>query len=337
MSLPVDVPDFLLAVMEALSETAVREHYLDEDPTKYSYWNRFQSFLSSIHLDELSAEVGVGAAKFGMKANLRNDPDFSRKLQERITGHLGTFVDDVRSYVKDISAALLARNSEAAGIVVIVDSIEHIRGISANAEEVQRSIESLFAVHASKLHFPGLHVIYTIPPWLKVLYPGLSSLYEPGGVQVLPTLKIRFQEDGRPFEPGLRILAQVTAARGDWKKLLSPAQLDQICLASGGHLRDLLRILADVLRRASTMPVSDNTIERALSAARNELLPIADDDARWLARIAIGHDVALPDVARLPSLARFLDTHLVLCYRNGEEWYDLHPLIRNAVLLQAPE
>lgn len=29
-------------------------------------------------------------------------------------------------------------------------------------------------------------MIYTVPPWLKVLYPGLSSLYEPGGVQVLP-------------------------------------------------------------------------------------------------------------------------------------------------------
>lgn len=152
VSLPVDVPDFLLAMMEALGETAVREGYLTEDPAKISYWHRFQAFLRSIHLDELSAEMGMGPTKLGLKANLRNDPDFSRKLQERMAGHLGTFVDDVRAYVTDISALLTERHPGAAGIVLIVDSIEHIRGISANAEEVQRSVESLFAVHASKLH-----------------------------------------------------------------------------------------------------------------------------------------------------------------------------------------
>jgi hypothetical protein len=40
-------------------------------------------------------------------------------------------------------------------------------------------------------------------------------------------------------------------------------------------------------------------------------------------------------LAQLPDLARFLDAHLVLCYRNGHEWYDLHPLIRDTVIAQA--
>jgi hypothetical protein len=35
-----------------------------------------------------------------------------------------------------------------------------------------------------------------------------------------------------------------------------------------------------------------------------------------------------PDVSRL---TRFLDTHFVLYLRNGEEWYDIHPLIREEV------
>lgn len=29
----------------------------------------------------------------------------------------------------------------------------------------------------------------------------------------------------------------------------------------------------------------------------------------------------------LPQLARFFDTNLVLNYRNGEDWYDVHPLL----------
>ena len=30
-------------------------------------------------------------------------------------------------------------------------------------------------------------------------------------------------------------------------------------------------------------------------------------------------------------LTRFLDTHVVLYLKNGEEWYDVHPLIRKEV------
>lgn len=266
LSLPVDVPDFLLAVAGALGEAVVAERLLDDDPTTVSYWDRFGNFLKRVRL--------------------------------------------------------------------VVDSVEHIRGISTNAEQVQRSVESLFAVHASRLHLPGLHTIYTVPPWLKVLYPGLSTLYEPGGVQVLPTLKVT-TKDGKPFEPGLDILTHVTAARGDWTRLITAGSLHRVIAQSGGHLRDLLRILGDVVLRASSLPTTDEVVDRALSAARTEMLPIADDDARWLAQIAADHDVALPDVDRLPSLARFLDTHLVLCYRNGHEWYDVHPLIRDTVLAQA--
>lgn len=175
---------------------------------------------------------------------------------------------------------------------------------------------------------------------IKVLYPGLSSLYEPGGVQMLLTLKVSERDDAKPFEPGIDILTRVVAARareagGEWSALLIEEQLRRVCLKSGGHLRDLLRVLADVLRRVPSLPAADEVVERSLSTARNEFLPIADEDARWLAQIANEHGVALSGVDKLAELARFLDTHLVLCYRNGEEWYDVHPLIRDTVLSQA--
>lgn len=31
--------------------------------------------------------------------------------------------------------------------------------------------------------------------------------------------------------------------------------------------------------------------------------------------------------SNLYDLSRFFDTHLVLCYRDREEWYDVHPLL----------
>ncbi len=41
------------------------------------------------------------------------------------------------------------------------------------------------------------------------------------------------------------------------------------------------------------------------------------------------------DRDKLPELARFLETHLILCYRNGKEWYDVHPLITGQLRSQS--
>jgi hypothetical protein len=43
------------------------------------------------------------------------------------------------------------------------------------------------------------------------------------------------------------------------------------------------------------------------------------------------HRAELPRADSLADLARFFDTHLVLYYRNGEEWFDVHPLIQERV------
>jgi hypothetical protein len=75
--------------------------------------------------------------------------------------------------------------------------------------------------------------------------------------------------------------------------------------------------------------------DAAVNHVRNQALPIADDDALWLAEIAQSHATCLPSEDQIPSLARFLDTHRVLCSRNGSEWFDVHPLIRPSVLEQA--
>jgi hypothetical protein len=96
-----------------------------------------------------------------------------------------------------------------------------------------------------------------------------------------------------------------------------------------------MRLLAEVVRRTRELPASQEVVDAATNHVRNQALPIADDDAEWLAEIARSHSTCLPSDARLPSLARFLDTHRVLCYRNGTEWFDVHPLIRDAVLEQA--
>ncbi len=222
--------------------------------------------------------------------------------------------------------------------VLIVDSVEHIRGTSVNADDVQRSIEQVFVGHADKLHLPNLHVIYTIHPYLKVRAANLGSLYAPGGVQVLPTVKVKAEKDGGVCQSGIDALERVLRERGHWERVLGKGRrdlLDMLIRTSGGHLRDLLRLMAEVIRRAGALPVKEATVEAAISQIRNEFLPLADSDAVWLARIGETHKASLGEMKNLPDLARFLDTQLVLCYWNGHEWYDVHPIIANDVREQA--
>lgn len=333
LSVPIDVSDFLMAVAGTFSDALKAPELLGEDASKASYWERLAKFLkrTRIEFEELSFEGGVAGTSVALKAALKSDPDFKQRLQERMAGHLGALVQDVGEFLRDVVRRLKERHGDGKEAVLLIDSLERLRGTSTNAEEVHQSVETLFAGHADKLHLPHLHVVYTVPPYLKVRYPNLGGLFKPGGLLILPAVKVR-DEKGAEYRPGFDAIERIVSGRGKWRRLLGEREaLDRIIRLSGGHLRDLLRLLAEVIRRAGDLPVPAEVIDAAVDQVRNEFLPIASKDGAWLGRVARTHDPSLEDVAHLPHLARFFDTHMVLCYRNGREWYDVHPLIADVV------
>ena len=326
LSTPVDVSDFLMAVAGMFGES-VRERLGDVHPLHEDYWERLRTFLTKTNV-----EVTEWSAA-GLKAGLKNDPVFKQRLQDQMAGHLGALVADVRHFLEDC-VKCLKKHCGDREIVLLLDSVEHIRGTLTNAEAVHSSVENLFAVHSDKLHLPNLHVVYTVPPYLKVRHPNVGALYE-SGLKTLPACKLRTRE-GEDIRESFDAMERVVRYRGDWRRLLGEDRplLDRLIHFSGGHLRDLLRLLREILIRARTLPVPESVASAAINQARTEFLPIPDDDALRLAAIADGHQASLRTLDDLPSLARFFDTHLVLCYRNGEEWYEVHPLVLEHVRTQ---
>jgi hypothetical protein len=340
LSTPIDISDFLMAVCGAFSEALETADLLGKNLVVESYWERFTSFLKKTRVEIEGVSVGpegTGISGVALKVALKNDPTFKKRLQKRLSGHLGSFVEDVKAYTRQAVLHLKKRHGDGVEVVLLVDSLERLRGTSSNAEEVHRSAEMLFAGHADKLHLPSLHIVYAVPPYLKVLFPNLGALYTPGGMHLLPAVKI-CHEDGRRNEAGFVALVELIASRGDWTKLLGERSLmDLLIQHSGGHLRDLLRLVAEVLRRADLLPVGERIVRSAISQVQNEFLPIPDEDALWLHRVSQTHTASLKDGEHLPGLARFLETHMVLCYRNGKEWYDIHPLIADPVREQVEQ
>ena len=339
LSTPIDVSDFLMVTAGAFGEAVNKRLEEDDHRLHEGYWERFRTFWGGLGIEapKLSASIGTGPVSIGIQANLKNDPTFKEQLQKHLTGHLGALVTDVRKFLEDCVKMLREYYGDRE-IVLLLDSVEHIKGTLANAEDVHNSVERLFAGHPEKLRLPNLHVVYTVPPYLKVRHPNVGALYGSSGLKTLPTFKLHTQE-GKCIPESFDAMERVVSRRGEWEKLLGKERplLDRLIQSSGGHLRDLLRLLAEVLLRTKVLPVPERIVDSAISQVRTEFLPIPNEDALWLARIADSHQVALEERAALPFLARFFDTHLVLCYRNGEEWYDVHPLVREHVRAQAEQ
>jgi hypothetical protein len=76
------------------------------------------------------------------------------------------------------------------------------------------------------------------------------------------------------------------------------------------------------------VPVADKLIGQAKNDLLRDMLPIPEDEMKWLQEIAVTKGAKLPTRTDLPKFVSFLDNNLVLTYHNGERWYDLHPLLK---------
>lgn len=329
LTTPVEITDFLVSIMGALSE-AVYDVY-KVNPSGHGYLERFVDWLQTeVKINELSIQSGA----VGVKASLREDPSFKEILQQRLKGHVARLVKDAHTFVAEVVKLIREKSADQdKKVVLLIDSVEQIRGVGAEgAEEVYKSVENLFSGHAESLMIPMLHVVYTIPPYLTPLTPGLGRQLGGGMVCSLPSVHIR-NRDGEPDSAGLWVMEKIITRRDQtWNEIFTSDQLRRMALNTGGDLRDFFRLIRQCLVKASNLrdaclPVSDQIIENTENHLRREMLPIAEEDKSWLKKIAASKDPELESVQKLPQLARFFDTHLVLNYRNGDDWYDIHPLL----------
>lgn len=330
----IEVTDFLISVIGAFSEKAAER--IGENPAGAGYLERVLQFLQAeVSFDEI--KLPAGPIEF--KASLNQNPSFKRELQKKTRGVVERLVEQARAYVLDVVEALRQKRSDPdLKIVLIVNSIERLRGVgdSQDVREIFKSAETLFASHADKLRFSGLNTIYTVPPYLSALAGGLGAYYAGGRIYTLPSLHIYTccPEPGKApatDETGIAKMRDIVDRRfAFWRDFFTEAALARLAQSSGGDLRDYFRMLRLALARApqSALPLSGGIVEDAENAVRNDMLPIADDDRVWLQEISRTHKPALPSLDKLPDFARLQQGKYVLNYRNGEDWYDLHPLLR---------
>ncbi|WP_295390201.1 hypothetical protein [uncultured Thiodictyon sp.] len=333
MTKPLEPSDFVLSLMTAFGQAVEQETSLKA--LTHTYWERLTNFLKS----EVDLDIGIdlkdaGApAKLGFK--LKHEPDFKERIQKHLRGHLSRLIADAQDYVSELVAALRAEAADPdLKVVLLVDSVEQLRGVGEEAPKVYASVVELFAGQAASLRFPTLHLVYTVPPYLQVLSHNMGRILGGHPVVSWPNVHVR-AADGAADPQGLAVMEQVIERRQPaWRELISETGLGRLAICTGGDLRDFFRLIRETIISLMTArqadpaaQADDGMLKRVADQLRNELLPLAEADARWLARIHATKDPSLPSTAELADLARFLDGNLIMNYLNGEPWYDVHPLL----------
>jgi energy-coupling factor transporter ATP-binding protein EcfA2 len=334
MTKPLELSDFVLSLMTALGQAVEQDTGLKA--LTHSYWERLQRFLTSeVQLERFELDLKeVGApAKLGLK--LKNEPDFKQRVQEHLRGHLSRLIEDAQAYVVGLVDAIRDQTGDPnLKVVLLVDSVEQIRGVGTEAGKVHDSVVNLFSGQAASLAFPKLHLVYTIPPYLLALSQNLGRTLGGHPIVSWPNVHVRGR-DGNPDPAGLGIMERIIdKRRSGWQDIVAPDTLRRLAVCTGGDLRDFFRLVRECVVAISTARLSqpdaaltEEMVTRVEEQLRNELLPIAEDDARWLARIHHTKDASLPTTDALPALARFFDGNLIMNYLNGQPWYDIHPLL----------
>ncbi|MCO4744541.1 MAG: hypothetical protein KC912_07130 [Proteobacteria bacterium] len=325
---PVHVTDFLLVLSGAISDRLADERLLGQEGPP-SFWERAARLLGgSLEVSDVSASAGP----VGLKVGIKVDRTVREKVRTALSGQLPRLVHEVRTHHEEILAQLRAKWGEDARLVVIVDSLEHIRGHMGRSTEVFRSMQELLFGHARHLQLPGTHMVLSVPASLALQADNLAAQFVNGAVQSWSSCRV-LQREGGPDPVTIERLVHLVERRGDWRRLLPEREhLERLCLASGGYLRDLLNMLVEAIHLAGAGVPPEDRVERVLAVQSRAYQPLYADEIEVLQKIAERRSLAGVTIEERDYVVRFLDSHMVLCYLDDDFWYDVHPLVRERVL-----
>jgi hypothetical protein len=335
---PVDIVEFIFFLVGAINDAVEYEVWLSDKSVTSRGWNRLRQWLSGMPRRisvtpeaELSGGLdipGLARANVNLKAEIQRDESFVTGLRHFLDGRLSELTYEANEIVESLVTELQSSwqsngRGEWQGLVVLVDSLDHVRGADFTA--IRQALVDLFDKQAGAITLDACRTVFIVPPYL---HPGYGTMRKLTNVKVADRQR-------EPFDIGLQALHEVVRRRvpdGDLDRIFPDDEsLEHLLSMSGGNLRDLMRLVTEVITEAESLPVNRETIDSSIRQIRNHLLPISDDELDALGRVAREHRAPLYSQDRWAELSSLFDRHLVLGYSNGETWYDVHPLIANEI------
>ncbi|MDX2257066.1 MAG: AAA family ATPase [Pseudanabaenaceae cyanobacterium bins.39] len=281
---------------------------------------------------EFSLSLGIGK----LSAKTKDSPDMRSKLRGYMEPKTNGLLDLINQEILLPAIADLKKIGKE-GLVVIVDNLDRVDDSPKPWGRPQT--EYLFVDRAEQLRKLQCHLVYTMPLALRFSrdYSTLTARFMTDPI-VLPMVPV-VRRDGNSHEEGLTLLRQMILARvmpdqSPEARLQAIelvfdniATLDRLCFASGGHVRNIMRLLNDALRKQRGLPVTLPVIEETIRKRRNELVLAIDDD-EWkllrqvhLTKKVVG-DEGYQTLIRSMYVYEYQD-------ENGS-WFEVNPILTTA-------
>ncbi|MBU1667810.1 hypothetical protein KKC13_05275 [bacterium] len=287
---------------------------------KENYFERLWKWLTETEVTFKGGELGDDHSKLVFE--MKDNPSFRTKIKYLIQNDPSKFKQDIDRELYRLNELVKTQKVDGKtkeGIVVIFDSLEHNRGIGAEAKTVADDIQRLFS-DRDNLAIP-VHVIYTVPPYLHV---GRVK-----DIEFLPVVRV-IKRDNGVCQDGIEVMKSLVYKRipkEDLKQILGDDEkiLEEIIQYSGGYPRDLLRLLREAIL-VDNYPLSRIDIDGIFQELENEYRDtIAVEDRERLTEIYHSKDINFSHFDHIDVAERLFSMHVVLRYRNGEQWFTLNP------------
>ncbi|MBW4592188.1 MAG: ATP-binding protein [Brasilonema angustatum HA4187-MV1] len=349
----VDIADVLLAIARRVSQSLEKLNL--EEPSRLK--ELLQGAMRVLNADVTGVKLKVpNVGDFGVTSEkekftlafgigeITTKAKSDATLREKLNQYLGPqkikLLDAINKELLEPAIAKLKQQGKK-GLVVIVDNLDRIDNRPKAWGRPQQ--EYLFVDQGEYLTKLNCHVVYTMPLSLKFSndYGTLTQrfLEDP---RVLPMVPVQWS-DGSVHEDGMALMQEMVMARA--YPDLRPDQrtsnitfvfdrkatLEHLCRMSGGHVRDLLRLLNTWIMEEMSLPLNRDTLDTVIRARRNEMvLPISDDEWELLRRVK-----QTKKVSDDQGYQKLIRSRFVFEYRDrGESWFEVNPILAEARELQ---
>lgn len=332
----ISISELLLAMALAVWElTATDQGKSPTDGQRWEWWKSL--FASGVELTELEVPSDLVTAKFALVSN----PTVRERIRRFHEKSLDRLVTEVHAFFEECAETLRSERDPVAKCVLVLDSLEHFGGaaIPGEPDEVFNSLQRMFNTHARHLQLPGWTVVYSVPPLLNKLSPGIASAWGMSRTYALTSAHV-FKDRSHEVDASTvndKLLPLMQKRLGDdWPQLLSAEHIRHLVEKTGGDLRDLLRCTRAALLKGlmkNSFPVGPELLEEAFSDLRRPYLPLSQASRDRLAIVARTFEVdeLLTDDQQWPVVMSDLAQKRILMYLNGQEWFGVHPLLRDVL------
>jgi energy-coupling factor transporter ATP-binding protein EcfA2 len=320
----VEYSDVLLAQAEALTAQLGRDG-IDIDGVhveRLQDWF-FERIESHTQTKELAAELKAGAEVkaglpflgrllAGVVNSIRANSVHKHELRRMVRASFPQFADACNGLIEHARERVRAEQ-QGQGLLFIVDGTDRLRGDDADAF-FERDVYQLKMVRANAIYCAPIDLISE-----------RGVLAQSFSIVRLPMIKLADKHAETPLPEAMDTMRRMALARIDGRLFTDArAILDYLIRISGGHPRDLIRLLSYALAESFGRPIDHAAAEEAVRRLATDYRRIIQqEDYALLAAI----DRAPPEFTPIDGRTRRLLYDLALLEYNSF-WWASHPAVR---------